>query len=124
MLKMPLIINGTDFTELTERLGYTVSYEDRTAGKMTMLNGDEYIDLIARKPILTWSLDSLNTSDLAALHEAINAATYVSVTYYDTATDSVQTALFHGTISAQSVGVIRSSGSYRWRSSVLTMRAR
>lgn len=124
MVKMPLVINGTDFSELTERLGYTVTYEDRTAGKMTMLNGDEYIDLIARKPILTWALDSLNTSDLAALHEAINAAAYVSVTYYDTATDSVQTALFHGTISAQSVGVIRSSGSYRWRGSTLTMRAR
>ena len=124
MLKMPLIINGTDFSALTERLGYSVAYEDRTAGKMTMLNGDEYIDLIARKPILTWSLDSLNTSDLASLMEAINEAAYVSVTYFDPAAGDLTTAYFHGTISTQSVGVIRGAGSYRWKSSVLTMRAR
>ena len=29
MQKMPLTINGVDFSALTERLGYSITYEDR-----------------------------------------------------------------------------------------------
>lgn len=124
MQKMPLTINGVDFSPLTERLGYSVTYEERTGGNtMTMQNGDEYYDLIVRKPVLTWRLDSLTDAQLASLHAAINAAIYVEVTYYDTATAATKTALFHGSISAQEVGVIRASG-YRFKASTLTMRAR
>lgn len=122
---MPLVINGVDFSELTERLGYSVVYEDVTGGNsMTMMNGDRYQDGIVRKPVLTWRLDSLTMTELARLHAAINAAWYVSVTYYDTATASTQSAQFHGTISAQEVGAIRSGGYYRFKAPVLTMTAR
>lgn len=125
LLKMPLTINGVDFSPLTERLGYSVAYEDRKGGNTrTMMNGDEYQDVITRKPNLTWRLDSLTMTDLARLHAAINAAVYVSVSYYDTATASQKTAYFHGTISEQQVGVIRAGGYYRFRAPVLTMRAR
>lgn len=125
MLKMPLIINGVDFTPMTERLGYTIAYEDRTGGNgMTMANGDKYVDVIARKPTLTWRLDSLTMTQLAALHAAINASVYVEVTYYDTATAAQKTAYFHGTISGQEVGVIRPNGYYRFRAPTLTMTAR
>ena len=125
LLKMPLVINGFDFTDITERLGYSVVYEDRKGGNsMTMMNGDEYLDVIARKPILTWRLDSLNDWQLAELHEAINAAVYVSVYYYDPAAGECRTAYFHGTISAQEVGVIRRDGTYRFRAPTLTLRAR
>lgn len=123
--KMPLKIGNTDFSQLTERCGYSIVYEDRKGGNtMTMQNGDEYQDVIVRKPVLTWRLDSLTNSDLAALHAAINAAVYVSVYYYDTATGATATAYFHGTISAQEVGVIRDGGYYRFKAPVLTMRAR
>lgn len=125
MQKMPLVINGVDFSQDTERLGYSIYYEDRTGGQdMLMQNGDIYEDVIARKPILTWRLDSLTMTQLAALHAAVNAANYVLVTYYDTNTASEQTAWFHGIISAQEVGVIRPGGYYRFRGPVLTMRAR
>ena len=125
MLKMPLVINGTDFSALTERLGYTISYEDRTGGNgMTMQNGDQYLDVIVRKPVLTWRLDSLTMTQLAALHAAINAAVYVEVTYYDTASAAQKTAWFHGTISAQEVGVIRAGGYFRFKAPTLTMKAR
>lgn len=124
MQKMPLKINGVDFSALTARLGYSVVYEDRTAGKMTMQNGDEYIDLIARKPVLKWPLNSLTDAELASLHAAINAATYVEVTYFDTAAGAVKTAYFHATISDQEVGAIRGGEHYRFRAPTLTMRAR
>lgn len=125
MTKMPLKINGVDFSADTERLGYSIVYEDRKGGNtMTMQNGDEYQDIIVRKPVLTWRLDSLTMTRLAALHAAINAAVYVSVTYYDTATASQKTAYFHGVISSQEVGVIRNGGYYRFKAPVLTMRAR
>ena len=108
MQKMPLKIDGVDFSDLTERCGYTITYEDVTGGNnMIMQNGDRYEDVITRKPLLTWRLDSLTMTDLARLHAAINAANYVSVYYYDTATESTKTALFHGKISAQEVGVLR-----------------
>ena len=105
--KMPLKIEGVDFSDLTERCGYSIVYEDRKgANSMTMQNGDEYQDIIVRKPILTWRLDSLTNADLSSL---INA---------------IKTAYFHGTISAQEVGVIRNGGYYRFKAPTLTMRAR
>ena len=125
MTKMPLIIGGVDFSADTERLGYSIVYEDRKGGNsMVMQNGDEYQDIIVRKPVLTWRLDSLTMTRLAALHAAINAAVYVAVTYYDTATATTKSAYFHGTISSQEVGVIRAGGYYRFKAPVLTMKAR
>ena len=125
MQKMPLKINGVDFSADTERLGYTISYEDRTGGNgMTMQNGDQYMDVITQKPVLSWRLDSLPMTRLAALHAAINAAVYVEVTYYDTATASEKTAFFHGSITAQEVGVIGAGGYYRFRAPTLNMKAR
>lgn len=125
MQKMPLKINGVDFSPLTERLGYSVTYEDRTGSNtMMMQNGDQYVDVITRRPVLTWRLDSLTGVQLASLHTAINAAVYVEVEYYDTASASVQTGMFHGTISAQEIGVIRNGATYRFRAPTLTMRSR
>lgn len=123
--KMPLKIEGVDFSDLTERCGYTIVYEDRKGGNsVTMMNGDEYQDIIARKPILTWRLDSLTMTQLHSLHAAINAAVYVQVYYYDTELSANTTAYFHGTISEQEVGAIRAGGYYRFKAPTLTMRAR
>ena len=124
MQKMPLKINGVDFSAMTARLGYSVTYETRMGGNtMTMMNGDVYQDLITRRPVLTWPLNSLNGSELARLHAAINAAPYVEIEYQDTATNSVKTGLFMCSISAQEVGVIRPGG-YRYRAPTLTAKSR
>lgn len=124
MQKMPLTINGVDFSPMTQRLGYTIVYEDRMGENgMTMLNGDEYLDVLDRKPVLTWPLNSLTDTELHQLLTAIHAAVYVPVTYYDTEAKAVLAAYFHGTVSVQEVGVIRASG-YRFRGMTLTMRAR
>lgn len=123
--KMPLTIGGIDLSSFTERCGYSIVYEDRMGGNtVTMTNGDEYQDVIVRKPVLTWRLDSLFGGQLKFLHDAINASTYVEVSYYDTATKSIKTGLFHGSISSQEVGVIKGGNIYRFKAPVLTMRAR
>jgi len=125
LLKMPLKISGVDFSALTERCGYSIVYEDRKGGNsVTMMNGDEYMDVVVRKPILTWRLDSLTMTQLQSLHAAINESVYVPVQYYDTATKGLKTAYFHGNISEQEVGAIRAGGYYRFKASTLTMRAR
>lgn len=124
MQKMPLKISGVDFSPMTARLGYTVTYEERMGGNsMAMLNGDVYQDLIDRRPVLTWPLNSLTGAELAQLHEAINVAPYVEIEYLDTETNSVKTWWFLCSISAQEVGVIRPGG-YRWRAPKLTARPR
>lgn len=123
MQKMPLTINGVDFSALTERLGYSIVYEDVKGGNsMTMANCDEYPDVIARRAIPTWRLDSLTMTELAALHAACDAAVQVAVTYYDTRTASVESGYAHCTISTQEVGVIRAGNYYRFRAPVLSMR--
>lgn len=125
MTKMPLKINGVDFSAMTERCGYSISYEDRTgANSMKMQNGDEILDVIAQKPVLKWRLDSLTNAQLSQLITAISAAVYVSVFYFDTATNSTKTALFHCTISEQEVGAIRDGGYYRFKAPTLTGKAR
>lgn len=123
--KMPLKINGTDFSAMTERCGYSIVYEDRKGGNtVVMMNGNEYQDVIVRKPILTWRLDSLTSDQLQQLHAAINEAVYVWVTYFDTAAKAQKSDFFHCTISEQEVGVIRAGGYYRFKAPTLTMRAR
>ena len=125
MTKMPLTINGVDFSGLTDRLGYSIVYEDVKGGNgMTMANGDEHPDGIGRRPIPTWRLDSLTMTELSALHAACNAAWVVAVTYYDTTTNSVKSGFAHCTISSQEVGVIRDGGYYRFRAPTLSMRLR
>lgn len=125
MTKMPLSINGVDFSYLTERLGYSIVYEDVKGGNsMTMANGDEFLDILSRRAVPTWRLDSLTMTELSALHAACNAAAYVAVTYYDTVTHSVQNGLAHCSISSQEVGVIRDGGYYRFRAPTLSMRLR
>lgn len=123
--KMPLTINGVDFSQLTERCGYSIVYESRQGGNsMTMQNGDQYVDIITRRPVLTWRLDSLTNTQLAQLLAAVHAAPYVSVAYFDTESNSVKTSMMTGSVSSQEVGVLRAGGYYRFRAPTLTMRSR
>lgn len=125
MQKMPLKISGVDFSSMAARLGYSVMYEDRMGGNsMTMQNGDQYDDLITRRPVINWPLNALTGAELAQLHEAINVAAYVDVEYQDTATNTVKTGLFRCSISTQTVGVIRAGGYYRYRQTTLTAKSR
>ena len=122
--RLPLAINGIDFSAAASRLAYTIVYNDRTGGnERLMLSGDRYFDILDRRPTIVWELNALWADELAALHAAINAADVVPVLYYDTATNAPMTGYFHGTIGTQVLGLYNSRG-MMFHGPVLTLESR
>ena len=123
--RLPLVINGVDFSQAVKRLQYTITYEDRTGENATSLkNGDEYIDLIAKRPMITWPLCMLWDDEMAALDAAIDAATYVPVYYFDRKQRRAMIRYFHGLIGETRVGLIRSDEYAYADGPILTLRSR
>lgn len=123
--RLPLVINGTDFSRQADRLQYAVIYEDRTGENTTYLkNGDEYLDIIAKRPVITWPLNMLWADELAALHAAIDAAIYVPVYYFDTVLGAAKIGYFHGTIGETRAALVRESATAFADGAVLTLRSR
>lgn len=124
--RLPLEINGVDFSEAASRLGYSIVYEDRVgASAVMMLNGDEYPDVLARRPVITWPLNMLWDAELARLHTALgDGNTYVPVRYFDTAEGKLKTGYFRGSIDAQTVGLNNARGLAFRDGAALTLRSR
>ena len=125
LIRLPLVINGSDFSLAVQRLGYQVTYEDRQGENATfLLSGDEYLDVLTSRPIITWPLNMLWANELAALKAAIRSSIYVPVYYFDTDDGAGKIGYFHGTIGTESIGLIDSRG-YAFRDgAVLTLRSR
>lgn len=122
--RLPLVINGIDFSEAVNRTGYSVYYEDRTGKNAFLaLSGDEDLDILAQKPVITWPLNALWSDELAQLQSAISASTYVPVSYFDTRANAEQTAYFHGTINQQPARLVSARG-IMFYGMTLTLRAR
>lgn len=124
--RLPLIINSSDFSEAAQRLAYAITYEDRVGSSaVTMLNGDEYPDVLARRPVITWPLNMLWSNELSALYRAIgDGNSYVPVQYYDTVLDGDAKNYFRGSIGPQIPGMINDRGLAFQSGTVLTLRAR
>lgn len=125
LIRLPLVINGSDFSLAVQRLGYQVTYEDRQGENATfLLSGDEYLDVLTSRPVITWPLNMLWADEMAALHSAIKSAIYVPVFYFDPDQGAGVIGYFHGTIGTESIGLIDSRG-YAFRDgAVLTLRSR
>lgn len=124
MQRLPLIINGVDFSTAASRLEYQIEYEDRVGENTTMmLNGDEYPDVLDRRPIITWQLNALWSDELAALYAAIGDGQYVPVLYFDTRTNAEQVGVFRASISRQQIGMINARGKM-FHGPTLTLRSR
>lgn len=123
--RLPLVIAGTDFTAAVQRLAYSVEYEERTGDNSTLLkSGDKYLDILAKRPIVTWPLNMLWADEMAALEAAIDTATYVPVYYFDRKLGAAKIGQFHGLIGSATVGLIRQRA-YAYRDgAVLTLRSR
>lgn len=123
-MRLPLVINGVDFSEAASRREYQIVYEERSgdAGGL-MLNGDMTLDIRAKRPVITWPLNALWLDELQKLYAAINAADYVAVSYLDTATGQTVEGLFHGTIGVQKVGLISARG-IMFHGPTLTLRSK
>ena len=125
LTRLPLIINGTDFSRQVERLGYQVVYEDRTGENTTLaLSGDEYLDVLTSRPIITWPLNMLWSDEMAALRSAIKSAIYVPVYYFDPDQGAGVINCFHGSIGQATVGLIRTNQIAWQNGAVLTLRSR
>lgn len=122
--RLPLTINGIDFSQAANRTGYSVYYEERMGNNTFLaLSGDEDLDVLAKKPVITWPLNALWSEELAQLQSTIDSSTYVPVSYFDTKTNMEQTAYFHGTIDRAPAQLVAERG-IMFYGMTLTLRAR
>lgn len=77
-------INGTDYTSLVTRYGYTVSYAKVDGGQGgVMLDGSQTVDVLAIKAVITVPLMPLFESQLNALIADVLSLDYPTLYYYD-----------------------------------------
>lgn len=125
LTRLPLVINGVDFSQQAQRLGYSVDYEERIGENSTsLLNGDAYLDVLAKRPVISWPLNMLWADELAALHAAIDAAIYVPVYYFDTVQGAAKIGYFHGIIGQTRAALLRPDGTAFADGAILTLRSR
>lgn len=92
--RLPLIIDGTEFSPMFNRYQYTVGYIPQTGENGgIMLDGSETVDVLKWKAVLTLPANDLKAEDLSRLLSAC-AQTYLAVTYFDTRTNQERQALF------------------------------
>ena len=123
--RLPLIINGVDFSRQASRLAYSVTYEERMGNNSTLLlSGDEYLDMLTDRPIITWELNMLWLDELQALRQAIRAAIYVPVYCLDIDSGAPVIGQFHGSIATVTAALVQPSRTGFADGAVLTLRSR
>ena len=119
-MRLPLTINGTDFSALANKYEYEVGYTTRTGPNGgVMLDGTKVVDIIAYKAVITWPLNDMRDTDLASIQSACQTAE-VTVTFWDTLTNAQRTSTFLPTFSAQKIGILRSTGKW-WKGISLSL---
>lgn len=89
-----LTIDGTDFSYSVNKYGYRVSYSPIAGSNGgIMLDGSEVVDILAWKAFIELPCNGMKGSDMAALVAACRKS-YVTVTYYDIATNGNRTSVF------------------------------
>lgn len=125
VLRIPLVINGIDFSEAANRTGYSIEYEERTGGNSFLsLAGTYDYDILARVPVINWPLNALKLDELQQLRTAALASVYVPVTYLDLDTAAMKSGYFHASFGRVTVPLITPDGYMIQDGSVLTLRGR
>ena len=109
---MQLTINGVDFSEIITKYGYSVDYKKilGSNGRYT-LNGTYHEDILAWKAIVEAELRPLKSSVLASVI-TLCANEYVTVSYFDTKTNSIRTTEMKPSLSAAKVALINAADTY------------
>lgn len=109
--RLPLVINGTSYTEIANRTGYEIEYTDRTGENAFMaLSADQYLDVLDRRPTIYWPLNRLTGEEMSHLMGDVYAADQVQV-YYQGVRDNAPTwGWFHGVIGRVPIVIVRSTG--------------
>lgn len=120
-MRLPLIIDGVDFTAYAQRNGYQISYEDRKgANGGTMLDGSITVDIVKRAEVLSIPLNPLDGEDFSALLRAV-MKDYVTATVWDTKENEERTAVFIPSITNGSLAIITDTVKF-WNGAVLKLR--
>ena len=130
-MRLPITIDGVDFSTLTDRNKYVVTYKPREGSNSgIMLNGDKTFDVLVDdqdnpvyKPTISWKLNALTLSQLSAIQNA-TAKPEVTVSYLDTRAAAENTAVFHPTLGAANFAFARHGLYYFKDGSDLTMEAK
>lgn len=100
--RLPLTIDGQDFSAHINRYSYGVEYIPRDGGRGGMMqDGSMTTDILAWKAVYTMGLNDL-TGDRLASMQAACAKSYVEATVYDPLTNASRTATFIPTLSGSS----------------------
>lgn len=120
-MRLPITIDGVDFTPYTSKNAYTVEYVKREGPNSgQMMDGSQVIDLLAYKALITWELNALTSAQLSAVLQAAQKQ-YVTVSYFDTAINDVRQATFIPTVGAQAYAFARHGLHYFRDGTVLTL---
>lgn len=110
--RLPLVIDGVDYSPAITRYGYTVGYEAREGPNGGMMqDGSMCVDILAWKAVLTLPCNDLRSEDQAALLTACMKP-YISVTYWDTKTNAERKATFIPAVGSSNLAMIR--GGIKW----------
>lgn len=98
MNRLPIVINGIDFTNKINKYSYSVKYKKVTGPNGgTMQNGDETVDQLGVKPVIRFGTNGMKSEDLAILLKELTE-TYVMVKFFDTRINDTRRAIFIPTI--------------------------
>jgi len=109
MNRLPLIINGIDFTNKINKYNYSVSYKKVTGTNGgTMQNGDETVDQLGVRAVVRVGTNGMRSEDLAKLLKELTE-TYVMVTFFDTRINDTRSAIFIPTVGESPVAAYQNN---------------
>lgn len=125
-MRLPLTIDGVDFSVLANKYEYSISYSAREGSNSgIMLNGDKTIDVLVDdddnpvyKATITWNLNDMKDTDLMAIQSAV-LKPYCSVTFFDTRINDERTATMIPSLSESNIGILRATK--WWKHPTLTL---
>lgn len=102
--RLPLAVNGKDFSRLANAYGYTVTYEPVYGpnGSAVMQDGSELHDLLGWRTIVSVACNDLETDQQAELLTAC-LAPEVWLEYFDTRRNATATAQFTTSVSGSGI---------------------
>lgn len=123
--RLPLVINGIDFSAAANRTAYEVEDEERTGDNgFLSLAGTIDIDLLRTAQNVYWPLNALWTDELAQLRQAVKSSIFVPVSYFDLDYNEARSGYFHGSFARFFVPYVTSRGRMVKDGSVLVLRMR
>lgn len=119
-MKLPLIIDGVDFTDTTSKYGYSqyqVIREGNNGG--IMLSGERVTDIIAQKIGVTIPLNPMTGAEASAILSAVRKS-YVTATVWNVYTGEEYESVFIPTISSANIAILRDTEKW-WNGVVVTL---